>query len=69
MRFEDLKFKELAHSLEKCKAKLLGKTENLPLNSQSLVTPCDSANQAGRVKDCPVLEAQFLVQKAKLSAK
>ena len=50
MRFEELKFKELAQSLEKCKAKLVSNSENLPANSQSLVTPSDSASQAGKSK-------------------
>ena len=69
MRFEDLKFKELAHSLDKCKAKLLGNSENLPVSSQSLVTPCDSASQAGKSKGSSSVGSSISSTKAKLSAK
>ena len=69
MRFEDLKFKELAHSLDKCKAKLLGNSENLPVNLQSLVTPYDSASQAGKSKRSFSVGSSLSSTEAKLSAK
>ena len=69
MRFEELKFKELAQSLEKCKAKLVSNSENLPVNSQSLVTPSDSASQAGKSKRSSSVGSSISSTKAKLSAK
>ena len=69
MRFEDLKFKGLAHSLDKCKAKLLGNSENLPVNSQSLGTSYDSASQAGKSKRSFSVGSSISSTKAKLSAK
>ena len=69
LTFEELKFKELAHSLEKCKTKLLSKAENLPSIPNALVQPCESASQSGKSKRSSSIGSSISSTRAKLSAK
>ena len=69
LRCEELKFKELAHSLEKCKTKLLSKSENLPSIPNALVQPGESANQSGKSKRSSSIGSSISSTRAKLSAK
>ena len=69
LRFDELKFKELTHSLEKCKTKLLNKSEIFPTIPNALVKPGVSASQLGKSKRSSSIGCSISNIKAKHSDK